>query len=172
LGEAHCYALVDVSGRVASRFARGGEGSEDAPPRGRENARGEPLDGFSVVQQETGSCGLAVFGSKGPQVRRIPQARSSGRLDLDWDEMAIGFNDEVDLIAGCRPPVEDLGTVDACISPCSEVVVHEVLQMCTGGLFLPGEGHGEAGVAPIDLGRFDEAFCAVHRIGRKPGQHV
>src|SRR5207249_4033605 len=93
-------------------------------------------------------------------------------LDLDRDEVAAGLDDEVHLLARRRSPVEDLGALDPRVPPAQQVVQHEVFEVSAGGLGRAAQVQGQARVAPVELGGFDEALGAVHRVRWYPDQQV
>ena len=95
-----------------------------------------------------------------------------GRLDFDGQQAVSRFDNEVDLLAYRRAPVEGLSTVEPCVSPGQQIVQDEVLQMSAPGLGFLREVQRHPGVTPIELRRLDQPFDAVDCIGGKAHQEV
>ena len=83
-----------------------------------------------------------------------------GRLDFDGQQAVSRFDNEVDLLAYRRAPVEGLSTVEPCVSPGQQIVQDEVLQMSAPGLGFLREMQRHPGVTPIELRRLDQPFDA------------
>src|SRR5713101_4645360 len=141
--------------------------SQYLPPWRRQDTRCEPLDRVAGVQHEPGPTTPTVLLAEHAKVFRIVHSRPGSGLHFDRQKRTARLDDEVDFLPGGRPPVEHLRAIKADVPPGEQVVQYEILEMGADRLAETCQMERESCIGPIDFRSFDDAFRAIHRIGRQ-----
>ena len=119
------------------------------------------------MQQQSGSCLLAVIGTEPAQVRGIGNSGTSRRLHFDRQQLAICLDHEVHLLAHRRAPIAQLRTFHARVAPGHQIVQDEILEMHARRRLDFGQMHRETCIAQVDLRRLDDTLGSIPGVGRQ-----